>query len=149
MNIPTIAEAIPIQLLQPPLELPLMGTRVCAGFPSPADDYIEEALDPARLIVTNPVSTFMWRVSGSSMVAAGILDGDFVVVDRSLKVKPGDVVVAIIDGMPSVKRVRRKAGRMILDFDNPTMGHLELDEASEAVIWGVVTWSLTPHRPPA
>jgi len=149
MNNLTIAEAIPIRLLQPKLELPLMGARVCAGFPSPADDYIEEALDPAHLIVTNPVSTFMWRVSGSSMVAAGILDGDFVVVDRSLKVKPGDVVVAIIDGMPSVKRVRRKAGRMILDFDNPTMGHLELDEASEAVIWGVVTWSLTPHRPPA
>lgn len=149
MNNLTIAEAIPIRLLQPKLELPLMGARVCAGFPSPADDYIEEALDPARLIVTNPVSTFMWRVSGSSMVAAGILDGDFVVVDRSLKVKPGDVVVAIIDGMPSVKRVRRRAGRMVLDFDNPTMGHLELDEASEAVIWGVVTWSLTPHRPPA
>ena len=149
MNVPILTGLIPIQLFQPPLELPLMGTKVCAGFPSPADDYIEEALDPARLIVTNPVSTFMWRVSGSSMVAAGILDGDFVVVDRSLKVKPGDVVVAIIDGMPSVKRVRRRAGRMVLDFDNPTMGHLELDEASEAIIWGVVTWSLTPHRPPA
>ena len=141
--------AIPLKALDPACLVPLMGAKVCAGFPSPADDYIEEALDPARLIVTNPVSTFMWQVSGSSMVAAGILDGDYVVVDRSLKVKPGDVVVAIIDGMPSVKRVRRRAGRMILDFDNPAMGHLELDEASEAVIWGVVTWSLTPHRPPA
>lgn len=143
----------PVSVLQlrlgVPLPVPLMGPAVCAGFPSPADDYVEEALDPARLIVTNPISTFMWRVSGSSMVAAGIQDGDFVVVDRSLKVKAGDVVVAIIDGMPSVKRVRRKAGRMVLDFDNPTMGHLELDEASEAIIWGVVTWSLTPHRPPA
>lgn len=144
-----LSGAIPLQEASPALLVPLMGARVCAGFPSPADDYIEEALDPARLIVTNPISTFMWRVSGSSMVAAGILDGDFVVVDRSLKVKPGDVVVAIIDGMPSVKRVRRKAGRMVLDFDNPTMGHLELDEDSEAIIWGVVTWSLTPHRPPA
>lgn len=141
--------AIPLKALDPACLVPLMGVKVCAGFPSPADDYIEEALDPSRLIVTNPVSTFMWRVSGSSMVAAGILDGDFVVVDRSLKVKAGDVVVAIIDGMPSVKRVRRKADRMVLDFDNPSMGHLELDEASEAIIWGVVTWSLTPHRPPA
>lgn len=141
--------AIPLMQVDPASLVPMMGAKVCAGFPSPADDYIEEALDPSRLIVSNPVSTFMWRVSGSSMVAAGILDGDFVVVDRSLKVKSGDVVVAIIDGMPSVKRVRRKAGRMVLDFDNPTMGHLELDEASEAIIWGVVTWSLTPHRPPA
>jgi SOS-response transcriptional repressor LexA len=127
-----------------------MGAAVCAGFPSPADDYVEEALDPARLIITNPISTFMWRVSGSSMIGAGINDGDYVVVDRSLKVKPGDVVVAIIDGLPSVKRVRRlRAGRLALDFDNPAMGHLTLDEAAEAIIWGVVTWSLTAHRPPS
>lgn len=133
-----------------PLPVPLMGAAVCAGFPSPADDYVEEALDPARLIVTNPISTFMWRVSGSSMIGAGINDGDFVVVDRSLKVQPNDVVVAIIDGLPSVKRVKRlRGGRLALDFDNPTMTHLVLDEAAEAMIWGVVTWSLTPHRTPS
>lgn len=132
------------------LPISLMGSSVCAGFPSPADDYVEEALDPAHLIVTNPISTFMWRVSGSSMIGAGINDGDFVVVDRSLKVKPNDVVVAIIDGLPSVKRVRRLGGgHLALDFDNPVMAHLILDEASEAMIWGVVTWSLTAHRPPS
>lgn len=132
-----------------PLPVTLMGSAVCAGFPSPADDYVEEALDPATMIVTNPISTFMWRVSGSSMIGAGINDGDFVVVDRSLKVQPNDVVVAIIDGMPSVKRVKRlRGGSLALDFDNPTMTHLVLDEAAEAMIWGVVTWSLTPHRPP-
>jgi len=123
-----------------------MGTSVCAGFPSPADDYVEEALDPARLIVTNPASTFMWRVAGSSMTGAGIQDGDFVVVDRSLKPKAGDVVVAIIDGLFSVKRVRRHGGRFALDFDSPAMAPLVLDEAAEAAIWGVVTWSLTRHR---
>lgn len=144
-----LADAIPLKQADVANLVPLMGVKVCAGFPSPADDYVEEALDPSRLIVTNPISTFMWRVSGASMVAAGILDGDYVVVDRSLKVKAGDVVVAIIDGLPSVKRVRRRGGRLVLDFDNPAMGHLELDEASEAVIWGVVTWSMTPHRPPA
>ncbi|WP_312686577.1 LexA family protein [Brevundimonas nasdae] len=130
--------------------LPLMGARLCAGFPSPADDYVEEALDPARLIITNPIASFIWRVSGSSMVAAGIHDGDYVVVDRSLQAKHDDVVVAIIDGLPSVKRVRRmRGGRLALDFDNPAMTPLVLDEASEVSIWGVVTWSLTPHRPPA
>lgn len=124
-----------------------MGRPLCAGFPSPADDYVEEALDPARLIVTNPASTFMWRVAGSSMVAAGINDGDYVVVDRSLKPQATDAVVAIIDGLPSVKQVVRRGGRLVLDFANKAMEPLVLDEASEAMIWGVVTWSLTPHRP--
>lgn len=128
--------------------IPLMGPSVCAGFPSPADDYVEEALDPSRLIVTNPISTFMWRVSGHSMKDAGILDGGFVVVDRSLKPRSGDVVVAIIDGQPSVKHLRRNQnGSMTLQFANPEMPPLVLDEASEASICGVVTWSLVPHRP--
>lgn len=128
--------------------IPLMGPSVCAGFPSPADDYVETALDPASLIVTDPISTFLWRVAGSSMIGAGINDGDYVVVDRSLKVKSGDVVVAIIDGLPSVKRVRRRAGRLRLDFDNPAMAALTMDEAAEVEVWGVVTWSLTAHRSP-
>lgn len=125
-----------------------MGQSVCAGFPSPADDYVEQTLDPAQLIVTNPISTFMWRVSGHSMKDAGILDGGFVVVDRSLKARRGDVVVAIIDGQASVKRLCKDGqGRMTLQFANADMPSLVLDEASEASIWGVVTWSLTPHRP--
>ena len=136
----------PLIAIGPPIHVPLMGTSVCAGFPSPADDYVEEALDPARLIVTNPASTFMWRVAGSSMTGAGIQDGDFVVVDRSLKPKAGDVVVAMIDGLFSVKRVRRHGARLALDFDSPAMPPLILDEAAEATIWGVVTWSLTRHR---
>lgn len=125
-----------------------MGPSVCAGFPSPADDYVEQALDPAALLVTNPISTFMWRVSGHSMKDAGILDGGFVVVDRSLKPRNGDVVVAVIDGQPSVKRLKRsRDGNMALQFANGEMPPLILDEASEASIWGVVTWSLVPHRP--
>ncbi len=138
--------AIPLMQVDPACLVPMMGAKVCAGFPSPADDYIEEALDPSRLIITNPVSTFLWRVTGCSMIEKGILDGDFVVVDRSLTVKVGDVVVAIIDGMPSLKVVKRRAGRLVLDFANKAMGHLQLDETSEAIVWGVVTWSLTQHR---
>lgn len=87
-----------------------MAAGLCAGFPSPADDYVETALDPAQLIVTNPTATFMWRVVGSSMVAAGIHDGDYVVVDRSLEPKAGDVVVAVIDGLPSAKMIVRAPG---------------------------------------
>ncbi len=127
--------------------VPLMGPAVCAGFPSPADDYVEEALDPARLIVTNPVATFMWRVAGRSAIGAGINDGDYVVVDRSLVAQAGDMVIAVIDGQPSVKQVVKRGGRLVLEFANSAMTPLSLDEASEATIWGVVTWSLTPHRP--
>lgn len=126
--------------------VPLCGPALCAGFPSPADDYVEEALDPARLIVTNPASTFMWRVAGHSMIDAGVRDGDFVVVDRSLQPRAGDVVVAVIDGLPSVKRVVRRGRGLALAFANAAMPGLELDEVSEAAVWGVVTWSLTRHR---
>lgn len=138
--------AIPLMQVDPACLVPMMGAKVCAGFPSPADDYIEEALDPSRLIITNPVSTFLWRVTGCSMIERGILDGDFVVVDRSLTVRVDDIVVAIIDGMPSLKVVERRAGRLVLDFANKAMGHLQLDEASEAIVWGVVTWGLTQFR---
>lgn len=134
--------------ISPTVCIPVFGTRLCAGFPSPADDYLEEALDPARLIVTNPASTFMWRVSGSSMVREGINDGDYVVVDRSLVAKAGDVVVAIIDGLPSAKKVvRLPQGGLALDFADAARTPLTLDEASEALVWGVICWSLTPHRP--
>lgn len=140
------ASAARLQLSAEPMLVPLMGAKVCAGFPSPADDYIEEALDPSRLIITNPASTFLLQVQGESMIGSGIMDGDYVVVDRSLAVKHDDVVVAIIDGLLSVKRVTKRGGRLRLDFDNPAMGQLQLDEASEVIIWGVVVWSLTRHR---
>lgn len=126
--------------------VPIGAGTVCAGFPSPADDHAEEALDPARLIVANPAATFLWRVSGRSMVDAGINDGDLVVIDRSLTPKAGDVVIAVIDGLPSLKRVVKRRGRLMLDFANADMAPLMLDEAAEAAIWGVVTWSLTRHR---
>jgi DNA polymerase V len=137
----------PLQPGDTPILIPLLATRVCAGFPSPADDHVEDPIDPATLIVANPAATFLWRVSGESMVRSGIHDGDYVVVDRSLEPKAGDVVVAVIDGLPSVKRVvRLRRGRLALDFDSPDMPPLMLDEAAEAAVWGVVTWSLTRHR---
>lgn len=147
MNLPL--GVMPIARLRTVLSIPVMGARLCAGFPSPADDYVEGALDPSTLIVTNSAATFIWRVSGISMVRAGVNDGDYVVVDRSLVPKAGDVVVAVIDGLPSAKQVVRVAGgRLALDFADAALTPLILDESSEALIWGVVTWSLTPHRPP-
>lgn len=123
-----------------------MGSSICAGFPSPADDYLEEALDAAALIVTNPTATFIWRVAGDSMRDRKIHTDDYVVVDRSLKAVPGDVVVAVIDDTVSLKQLVRRGGSTALDVANSDMAPLVLDEAAQASIWGVVTWSLTRHR---
>lgn len=129
-----------------PMLVPMMGAKVCAGFPSPADDYIEGAIDLSQILIINPISTFIWKVDGWSVKDSGINDGDYVVVDRSVTAKAGDVVVAIIDGQASLKCIRKRLGRLILDFDNKDMGHLEISEASEVIVWGVVLWSLTQHR---
>ena len=139
--------ALPVRL-GPTLAVPFFTRPICAGFPSPADDYVEEALDPTRLIITNPTATFMWRVTGHSMARAGIADGDYIVVDRSLVARAGDAVVAVIDGLFSVKQVvKLRGGRLALDFADEARTPLILDETSEALIWGVVAWALTPLRP--
>ena len=121
--------------------LTMMVTRICAGFPSPADDFTDDELDLQRLLAPNRPSTFLWRVRGSSQVGTGIHDGDVVVVDRSMRPEEGRVVVACIDGTVSLKLYRR--GR--LAFANPEMPAFAPDEAADIEIWGVVTWTL--HKP--
>jgi DNA polymerase V len=129
-----------------PLPLPLVGFRICCGFPSPADDWIEDAIDVSRLVVTNPAATFLWRASGDCMTPT-ILDGDYLVCDRSLAPVSGDVVVAVVDGEPTVKRLAYVAGRPTLSHDNPLSPQFAPDPHSEISIWGVVAWSLRAHRP--
>ena len=124
--------------------LPMVGTRICAGFPSPADDFLDEEVDLVRILTPNRAASFLWRVSGHSMTEAGVHDGDVVVVDRSVSPKHGDVVVATIDGETSLK-LYRDHGRPGLAFANRTMPVLEIGEAADVEIWGVVSWSL--HRP--
>ena len=84
---------MPIAQFRAVVTVPLMGVRLCAGFPSPADDYVEDALDPTRLMVVNPAATFFWHVRGTSVVDAGIGDGDMLVVNRALAPQHMDVVV--------------------------------------------------------
>ena len=126
------------------LVLPMVGTRICAGFPSPADDFLDDEIDLARILMPNRVATFLWRVAGSSMIDAGIQDGSVVVVDRSAKPKHGDVVVASIDGMISLKLFQND-GKLSLAFANRTMPSFTVDETATTEIWGVVTWTL--HQP--
>ena len=121
---------------------PLFLSAVQAGFPSPAEDYVDRKLDLNELCVRNPAATFFVRVAGESMVEAGINDGDILVVDRSLEAKHGDVVIAVIDGELTVKRLEKRAGRFVLVPANSDFAVIELDEGSDCEVWGVVRWSL-------
>ena len=129
------------------LRLPLIGGRVEAGFPSPADDFIERSLDLNEQLVANPIATFFVRASGRSMDGAGIHDGDLLVVDRSVTPTHGSVVVAVVDGGLTVKRLAKRGACASLlpepsDADQGAYTPIELTPETDATIWGVVTWSM-------
>ncbi len=129
----------PVALHPAPLKLPLLGGMVPAGFPSPADDYLEGEIDLNRLLIERPAATYIMRVSGPSMSGAGIMDGDFVVVDRSVEAKPGHVVVACQAGEMTIKRLRRaQGGGSLLVAENPDFPAIRIGEDHPAEIWGVV-----------
>ena len=120
-----------------PLRLPLASSTVAAGFPSPADDYIDVGIDLNEVLIRHPSSTFFLRVSGDSMVEAGIQDGDLLVVDRSLEARPGQVVVAVLDGAFTLKHLARHRGRLRLEAANSAYPPLELHQCGDVQIWGV------------
>ena len=118
---------------------------VHAGFPSPATGYYNGPVDLNRHLMTDPTATFIVRVSGDSMIGAGIWDGDEVIVDRSLNARDGSVVVAVVDTELTIKRLRLDPdGGVRLIPENPAYPEIVLEEMSELVIWGVVTRCL--HR---
>jgi DNA polymerase V len=120
------------------LELPLYLSRVPAGFPSPADDYLDELLDLNKKLVGNTPATFFVRAEGDSMRGAGIFSGDLLIVDRSLKPSSGRIVVASLNGELLVKRFRILDGNAYLHSENPSYAPIPLSEDYELMIWGVV-----------
>ena len=120
------------------LKVPLFLEGLCAGFPSPADDYIDQSIDLSALLVPNPPATFLWRVDGHSMHDAGIYHDDILVVDRSLTPIHGDVVVAIVNGERSLKRLALDGPRPRLIFENKDFPAYPLPEEGDVEIWGVV-----------
>jgi len=120
-------------------ELPFLEARVPAGFPSPAADYIQKSIALGDLLVTNPLATFLIRIEGHSMKDAGIIDGDIAVVDRSISPTHGKVVVAVIDGEFTIKRLIYRDGRCFLAAANPAFADIEVSDCSENSVWGVVT----------
>jgi DNA polymerase V len=120
------------------LPLPLFGSRVPAGFPSPADDHLEDMLDLNEHLIRHPAATYFLRVKGFSMIGAGIHDGDLLVVDRALKPASGDIVIAVVNGELTLKRLHIDAGKVWLLPENPDFKPLEITEEIGLHIWGVV-----------
>ena len=129
---------IPTQKSQP-AHVPLFSHAVPAGFPSPADDYIQGRLSLDEHLIANKEATFFVRAKGSSMVGAGIFDGDLLVVDKSLEPQSGNIVIAVMDGELTVKRLIKLGETVILRPENPRFKDIELKDGQELQVWGVVT----------
>ncbi|HIQ39899.1 MAG TPA: translesion error-prone DNA polymerase V autoproteolytic subunit [Sulfurivirga caldicuralii] len=129
-----------------PAAFPFYAASVAAGFPSPAEDYEEPALDLNDYLVQHREATFFVRAQGHSMVGAGIHDGDLLVVDRALTARDGDIVIAVVDGALTVKRLRQQGERTWLQAENPDYGDIELGEAQQLELWGVVTAVIHQYR---
>lgn len=134
----------PVGRLHGKRTLPLMVSRIAAGFPSPADDYIENQIDLNTHLIQHKEATFILRVTGWSMRDAGIFDGDEIIVDRAITPVDGRIVVAAINGELTVKRLRQIDTVVHLVAENPEFPDIVLNEGQELCIWGVVTRVL--HR---
>jgi DNA polymerase V len=115
---------------------------VACGFPSPAQDYYDGPIDLTEMLVEDQAATFIVRASGHSMTGAGISDGDELLVDRSKTPRDGDVVVAVLDGQLTVKRLQLDGGGVTLRSENAEHPDIRVPELSELTIWGVATYCL-------
>lgn len=123
---------------------PLMSNTIAAGFPSPAEQYVEAPLDLNQLLISRPAATFFLRVAGDSMIDAGIFEGDILVVDRSIEAKDGMIVVACVDGEFTVKTLKKDTGFIRLEPANSSYPVITFKEGMELRIFGVVTSTI--HR---
>jgi len=126
------AQLVPVQLF------PLYASKVVAGFPSPADDYIESRLDLNEYLVKHKEATFFLRVKGDSMAGANIHEGSLLIVDRAAEPKHGDIVVAVVNGELTVKRLYRRRGVVKLLAANEAYPEILIKPESDLVVWGVV-----------
>ncbi len=118
----------------------LFISTVSAGFPSPADDYIDQQLDLHRHLIRNPAATFFLRAQGESMLGAGIHDGDLLIVDRSLEASHNRIVIAAVDGELTVKRLMRRKNKVLLMPENTDYQEIDITEREHVHIWGVVSY---------
>ena len=123
-------------------KIKLYTTSISAGFPSPAEDHMDVSLDINEYLVKHPSSTFYIYVKGDSMINSGIFDGDLMIVDRSLEVKSNSIVVAVINGEFTVKKIKKDSGNIYLIPDNKNYKPILLENSMDFQIWGIVTHTI-------
>lgn len=124
------------------IKLPLYEYPVSAGFPSPAEDYVDKELDLNEYVIKHPAATFFVRVKGNSMQDSGISDGDLIVVDRSLEPCDNSIVVAFLDGEFTIKRVKYKNNELYLMPENSDYEPIKINKEMDFQAWGVVTHAI-------
>lgn len=129
------------------MKLPLFAVPVKAGFPSPAEDYLEQNLDLNEHLIQHPAATFFVRVDGESMKGAGIHKDDILIVDRSLEPSNGKIVIAVINGEFTVKRIRLHQEKVFLEPENPQFSPIEINPNWDFQVWGVVTYVIHKCSP--
>jgi DNA polymerase V len=122
--------------------IPMMAWSAACGFPSPAEDYVDKALDFNELLIEHPAATFAIRIEGDSMTGAGIFPGDIAVVDRARTPVNGNIVLALLDGAFTVKRYRVKDGAVWLQAENPAFPDIAVRDGQSFEVWGVITRSI-------
>jgi DNA polymerase V len=121
------------------MELPLVQGGIVAGFPSPADDFLDASIDFNKYLIKNKAATFSGRVKGNSMINAGIADGDLLVIDKSIDPSNGKIAVAFIDGEFTVKRIKIEDNRCWLMPENDDFKPIEVLPDNQFLIWGIVS----------
>lgn len=149
LNLDEVGDFTLPALVSKPLEIPLFNSKVPAGFPSPADDHVEKRLDPNEFLIDQADATFFVTVQGESMIDAGLLPGDKVVVDRSKTAVIGDIVLAIVDGDFTIKILNRKkdgSPRLLPANSTGQYQPIDIKEHMHFQVWGVVIGSFRRFR---
>lgn len=141
-----MSAALPLPLLAVPTPVQTLPARVAAGFPSPAEDHAVQRIDLMAELIRHPQATFLLRVRGESMREAGIFDGDVVLVDRAVRPRSGQVVIAVVDGEFVCKTLFMRSGRVRLKAANPTYADIEPRDGQSLEIWGVVVAAIKQFR---
>jgi len=121
------------------LNLPLVDSGISAGFPSPADDFLDVSIDLNKALIQNPSATFYGRVKGDSMIGAGLSDGDLLIIDKSLEPADGKIAVCFIDGEFTVKRIKIEKEIIWLMAENKNYSPIKVTRDNDFIIWGIVT----------
>ncbi len=122
--------------------LPLAHKLSSSGFPSPANDYVEERINLNKQLIQHPASTFFARVKGNSMFSLGIQQEDLLIIDRSINPQPGYIVVAVLDGVFTLRKLTQHKGNLYLEAETPTQQKIDLHNSDHTYIWGVAIYAI-------